>query len=158
MNDRTRSVVALEVDVAATRAERRRGLLGRDSLSPTEGLLLAPCFAVHTVGMRFPIDVVFLDRDGKVVRVVPQLQPWRIAVSLRARAVVELSAGTAAASHIQVGDFLYLAPAPPPRKRTVPVKRDEPSKDEVPPVTRDIPLTNQVPFKPGVAVEEHPPC
>ena len=61
MNDRTRSAVALEVDVAATRATRRRGLLGRESLGATEGLLLTPCKAVHTIGMRFPIDLIFID-------------------------------------------------------------------------------------------------
>jgi uncharacterized membrane protein (UPF0127 family) len=113
MNDRTRSAVALEVDVAATRATRRRGLLGRESLGATEGLLLTPCKAVHTVGMRFPIDLIFIDRDGRAVRIVPALAPWRIAMSTRAKAVIELAAGTAAAADIQIGDMLYLAPAPP---------------------------------------------
>ena len=110
MNDRTRSAVALEVDVAATRAERRRGLLGRESLSATQGLLLSPCKAVPTVGMRFPIDVIFIDRDGRAVRIVRSLAPWRMAMSARAKAVIELAAGQAAASEVQVGDLLYLAP------------------------------------------------
>lgn len=113
MNDRTRRAVALEVELATTRAERNRGLLGRDSLRPTEGLLLTPCMAVHTVGMRFAIDVVFIDRDGHVVRVVSHVRPWRMTAALRAHAVIELAAGTAAAHDITVGDFLYLAPAPP---------------------------------------------
>lgn len=117
MNDRTRSAVALAIDLATTRAERRRGLLGRDSLGTNEGLLLTPCIAVHTAFMRFPIDVIFIDRDGRAVRVVPQVRPWRITASLRAHAVIELAAGTAAATDIQVGDLLYLAPAPPPLKR-----------------------------------------
>jgi hypothetical protein len=116
MNDRTRRAVALEVDLATTRAERRRGLLGRDSLRAEEGLLLTPCLAVHTAGMRFAIDVVFIDRDGHVVRVVSDVRPWRISVSLRAHAVIELAAGTAAAHGIAVGDFLYLAPAAPPSR------------------------------------------
>jgi len=111
MNDRTRRAVALEVELATTRAERNRGLLGRDSLRPAEGLLLTPCIAVHTVGMRFAIDVVFIDRDGRVVRVVSHVRPWRMTASFRAHAVIELAAGTAAAHGITVGDFLYLAPA-----------------------------------------------
>ena len=148
MNDRTRSAVALEVDVAATRATRRRGLLGRESLAATEGLLLSPCKAVHTVGMRFPIDVIFIDRDGRAVRIVPSLAPWRIAMSARAKAVIELAAGQAEASDIQVGDLLYLAPAP---KRTAPVKRDEPFKPETP-------LTSAESLKSRGPVEEHPPC
>jgi hypothetical protein len=151
MNDRTRSAVALEVDVAATRATRRRGLLGRESLGATEGLLLTPCKAVHTVGMRFPIDVIFVDRDGRAVRIVSALAPWRIAMSARAKAVIELAAGTAAASDIQIGDMLYLAPAPPPRTTTAVVKRDVARRPETP-------LTGEASVKPRVAVEEHPPC
>ena len=151
MNDRTRSAVALEVDVASTRATRRRGLLGRESLSATEGLLLTPCKAVHTVGMRFPIDVIFIDRDGRAVRIVPSLAPWRIAMSARAKAVIELAAGQAAASEIRVGDMLYLAPAPPPRTRTAPVTRDAPVKPETP-------LKSVTSLKPAGSIEEHPPC
>jgi uncharacterized membrane protein (UPF0127 family) len=117
MNDRTRSAVALKVDLATSRAARRRGLLGRDSLGATEGLLLTPCIAVHTAFMRFPIDVIFIDRNGRAVRVVREVRPWRMTASLRAHSVIELAAGTAAAADIQVGDLLYLAPAPPPLKR-----------------------------------------
>jgi uncharacterized protein len=151
MNDRTRSAVALEVDVAATRATRRRGLLGRESLGATEGLLLSPCKAVHTVGMRFPIDVIFIDRDGRAVRIVPALAPWRIAMSARAKAVIELAAGAAAASDIRIGDLLYLAPAPPPQKRAAVVKRDAPRKP-------DMPLKSDASLKPRAPIEDHPPC
>jgi uncharacterized membrane protein (UPF0127 family) len=66
--------------------------------------------------MRFAIDLVFIDRDGRAVRVVPNVRPWRMAVSLRAHAVIELAAGTAAAADIRVGDMLYLAPIPLPEK------------------------------------------
>jgi len=151
MNDRTRSAVALEVDVAATRATRRRGLLGRDSLGATEGLLLSPCKAVHTVGMRFPIDVIFIDRDGRAVRIVPALAPWRMAMSARAKAVIELAAGTAAAADIQIGDMLYLAPAPPPRKRTEAATRDTPRKPETTP--KGVPS-----LKRPAPTEEHQRC
>ena len=151
MNDRTRSAVALDVDVAATRATRRRGLLGRASLGATEGLLLTPCKAVHTVGMRFPIDVIFIDRDGRAVRIVRSLAPWRMAMSARAKAVIELAAGTAAAADIQIGDMLYLAPAPPPRKRTEAVTRDTPHKPETTP--KGVPS-----LKRPAPTEEHPRC
>ena len=151
MNDRTRSAVALEVDVAVTRATRRRGLLGRETLGATEGLLLSPCKAVHTVGMRFPIDVIFIDRDGRVVRIVPALAPWRIAMSARAKAVIELATGSAATADIRIGDLLYLAPAPPVRTRTAAVKRDALRKPEAP-VNSDMSLTPRAPL------EEHPPC
>ena len=121
MNDRTGNAVALNVDLATSRAARRRGLLGRDTLGASDGLLLTPCIAVHTLSMRFSIDVIFIDRDSRVVRVVPDLRPWRMTACFRAHAVIELAAGTAAATDIQVGDLLYLTPMPPPVKRAMPV-------------------------------------
>jgi uncharacterized protein len=151
MNDRTRSAVALEVEIAANRAARRRGLLGRESLGITEGLLLSPCMAVHTAFMRFPIDVIFIDRDGRAVRIARDVSPWRIAVCLRGKAVIELAAGTAAAADIRVGDLLYLAPAPPPRKREIPVKHDARHQ-------RDVPLKPDLPIQRDLPLEERHPC
>jgi uncharacterized protein len=107
--DRTHKAVATSVEVAATRRDRRRGLLGRDVLDPAEGLVLAPCAAIHTAFMRFPIDVVFLDRNGRAVRIVHRLKPWRIALSVKAHTVVELAAGALERHPIEVGDRLFLA-------------------------------------------------
>jgi uncharacterized protein len=106
--DRTQDLLATDVEMASTRQDRRRGLLGRDGLDPGSAMILSPCAAIHTAFMRFPIDAVFLRRDGRVVRLVHDLQPWRIAVSLRAHAVVELSAGVLKRHPIEVGDRLYL--------------------------------------------------
>ena len=91
-----------------TRAERRRGLLKRTSLAPESALVLAPCFAVHTAFMRFAIDVVFVDRAGRVRHVVRSLQPWRIATSPGAYATIELAAGSVDTLDIMVGDLLCL--------------------------------------------------
>ena len=110
VNARTRCAVADDVEVALTRKARRKGLLGRASLPPFSGLVLAPCAAVHTMFMRFAIDVVFVDAEGRAVHVVPQLAPWRAAMSLLAHAVIELPAGTLASREVAVGDPLYLAP------------------------------------------------
>jgi uncharacterized protein len=112
MNARTGEVVASAVEVADTRATRRRGLLGRDSMDRSAALLLSPCFAIHTVRMQFAIDVVFVDREGVVVRIVRNLAPWRLAVAPRARAVIELAAGGLSARDVRVGDRLYLAAVP----------------------------------------------
>jgi uncharacterized membrane protein (UPF0127 family) len=111
MNERTREQVATSVEIAATRQSRRRGLLGRDSLTSTTAMLLAPCAAVHTAFMRFAIDVVFVDRQGYAVKVVRNLRPWRIALAPEARAVIELPAGTLRWGQVLLGDRLYLAPA-----------------------------------------------
>lgn len=89
------------ITVADTPLTRMRGLLGRQSLAPDEGLLLKPAGSVHTAFMRFPIDVVFLDRDLKVLRVAADVPPWRIVAQRGAKAVLELPAGTA--DRIRIG-------------------------------------------------------
>jgi uncharacterized membrane protein (UPF0127 family) len=107
-NARSRTVIARDVEVAVTRAARRKGLLKRTSLSPDTALVLAPCFAVHTAFMRFPIDVVFVDRAGYVRHIVRDLRPWRIAASRGAYATIEFAAGVADSLDLQVGDRLCL--------------------------------------------------
>jgi uncharacterized membrane protein (UPF0127 family) len=109
INKRTSMAVASVVELAVTRADRRRGLLGRDALDLSAGMMLAPCVAVHTAFMRFPIDVVFVDRDGVVRKIVRDLKPWRIATSPRAYAAVELAAGVE--RDVVPGDRLFLAGA-----------------------------------------------
>src|SRR5262249_19246427 len=108
VNDRTRALIATAVELAETRRERRRGLLGRESLDPSAAWGLTPCAAVHTAFMRFPIDVVFLDREGVAVKLVNDLPPWRIAAAARARSVVELPAGSLRRHSVAVGDRLYI--------------------------------------------------
>jgi uncharacterized membrane protein (UPF0127 family) len=110
MNARTGRTVADAVELAVSRKTRRQGLLGRTGLAAFTALVLAPCAAVHTMFMRFAIDVIFVDAEGRVVHVVPHLVPWRAALALSARAVVELPAGTLASREVAVGDSLYLMP------------------------------------------------
>jgi len=101
-------VVATAVKVAASFAARRRGLLDCDSLHPEEGLLLCPGGCIHTVGMRFAIDVLFLDERMQVLRCVHQLRPWRAALaSVGTRHVLELAAGRAAATQVDTGTKLF---------------------------------------------------
>jgi len=85
-----------------------RGLLGRAGLEPGTGMLIDAAPSVHTFFMRFPIDVVFLDRDRKVVGVRHRLAPWRVAGARGAVAALELRAGAAAEAGIQGGDVLVL--------------------------------------------------
>ena len=95
----------MHVTLAATPAARLRGLLGRRAPRP---LLLTGTGAIHTCGMRFDIDVVFLDAELRVVRVVRGLRPWRFAAARGARAALELPAGGAAA--LAPGQRLALRP------------------------------------------------
>jgi uncharacterized protein len=112
--NRTQSVsLGADIDVADTSAKRRTGLLRHSGLAPGEGLLIAPCEAVHTFGMKFPIDVVFLDKAKRVVKVSPHLRRSRIAFRLRAAYVLELPAGTIAQTGTIKGDQLDLLPLSP---------------------------------------------
>jgi uncharacterized membrane protein (UPF0127 family) len=89
---------------------RFRGLLGRKELAESEGLLIRPASSVHTLFMRFPIDVVFLDREDTVVKVVPVLRPWRLAAARRAGRTLELGAGVCARAGLAVGERLVSCP------------------------------------------------
>lgn len=92
------------LEVAATRSSRRTGLLGRDSFDGA--LLLVPARSVHSLRMRFPIDVAWLDADLTVLRTT-SLRPWRVTRPVvRARSVVEAEAGSFARWGLQVGDQL----------------------------------------------------
>ena len=99
-------IVCGHCELANTFVTRARGLQGRPTLAVGEGLLIRPSFSVHTFFMRFPIDVVFLDRRGCVLDVVPALKPWRTATRLRAKAVLELAAGEAERLALRTGERL----------------------------------------------------
>ena len=114
VNRVTGQTIASAVELATTRRSRRRGLLGRRELDPSAALILSPCCAIHTAFMRFGIDVAFVDACGRVVRIVRDLPPWRLAWSLRAHAVVEFSAGSLRLRDVLIGDVLDLAPAVSP--------------------------------------------
>ena len=75
-------------------------------------MIIAPCFAVHTAFMHFSIDVLFLDGEGVVRRVVSNLKPWRMAADVRGRSVIELTGGVARDLDIRVGDRLHLTETP----------------------------------------------
>jgi uncharacterized membrane protein (UPF0127 family) len=111
-NLRTGLLVATQVETAFTSADRKRGLLGRDGLAPGQALVIAPTNLVHTFAMRFPIDIVFANREGRVLKVSRAVPPRRIAGSLRGFAVLELAAGEAGRSETQVGDIIQVENTP----------------------------------------------
>jgi uncharacterized membrane protein (UPF0127 family) len=110
-NARNARVIAHTVIPAFEPAARRKGLLGRNSFEAGSAMVIAPSNAIHTFWMRFPIDVLFVRRNGTVVKVQRSVRPWRVVAALWAYAVVELPSGALGSDDVKVGDVLALAPA-----------------------------------------------
>jgi uncharacterized protein len=107
-NVRTGVCIADQLLTAFDSAARNKGLLGRDSLPEGTAMIIAPCSSIHTFFMRFPIDVAFVARDGRLVKVCAAVRPWRIAVAVGAFAVIEMPAGAFARSDTTRGDLLSI--------------------------------------------------
>ena len=105
-NQTRKTVLGVAVDIADTSAKRRTGLLKHDRLQPGEGLWITPCESVHTFFMKFPIDLVYLDRQKKVRKVRNAVPPWRLSACLSAHSILELPAGTVVETGTQPGDEL----------------------------------------------------
>ncbi len=109
-NETRNSLLADSADVADSSAKRQKGLLGRDSLPTGYGLWIVPCEAVHTCGMRFPIDVIYLDRKKRVRKLRRAMVPWRLSMCVLAHSVLELPAGVIQQTGTQTGDQLVFVP------------------------------------------------
>ena len=113
---RTGAPVASVVETAFDSAARTRGLLGRPSLAPDHALVIAPCSAIHTFGMQFPIDVIFAAADGRIMKIRRNMRAGRMTAAVGAFATVEMAAGEADRHGLTAGDYLEVtAPAPSPR-------------------------------------------
>ena len=105
--ERSGAPTALHVEVAATFTQRLIGLLNAPPLPPDRGLWIHPCGRVHTVGMRWPIDVVMLDPEGTILSLQENLSPWRLGpAGHRAGAALELAAGGIRKYALTLGDQL----------------------------------------------------
>ena len=94
--------------MANTSAKRRTGLLKHERLDPGEGLLIAPCSAIHTFFMKFPIDLVYIDKKRKVRKVRHAVAAWRMSACFTAHSVIELPAGTVERTRTAAGDQLAI--------------------------------------------------
>lgn len=101
-----RPATPLSLKLAATLWTRLRGLLGQRRLEPAHGLWIRPCNSVHCCFMHFAIDVLYLDRAGRILHIRHQLRPWRFSAHWRAVSVVELAAGECRRLNIEPGDLL----------------------------------------------------
>jgi uncharacterized membrane protein (UPF0127 family) len=107
---RDQRVVVENLRMADNFLTRAKGLLGTKALPEGHGLLIRPCNSVHMLGMSYPIDVVFLSKAMEIVRVIPELKPWRLSpVVGGAHQVLELPEGTISRHGLVPGDRLVVS-------------------------------------------------
>ena len=104
--------LATHAQAACTMASRVIGLLGRTGLAAGEGLWIKPCNSIHSLGMRFAFDALFLDKELRVVHLIESMAPWRVSSLVwKANSVLELPAGTIAQTGTQLTDQLSITPS-----------------------------------------------
>jgi uncharacterized membrane protein (UPF0127 family) len=108
------TVLASNMEVADSGAKRSKGLLGRKGLAPGGGLWIVPCESVHTFGMQFAIDLVYLDRQRRIRKIRNSVPPWRLSACLSAHSILELPSGSVAGTGSQRGDRLEFSDASNP--------------------------------------------
>ncbi len=108
-NKTKEKLVAQHVTVAGSIFARMKGLLGKKCLKDGEGMYFEPCSSIHTLFMKFPIDVLFIDKGNIVIHIIKTLKPFRFSgVYINAKACIELASGVVDLSSTEVGDTLLL--------------------------------------------------
>jgi uncharacterized membrane protein (UPF0127 family) len=109
INQTKNTVLAEDVFIANTPLKRIKGLLGKKVFLPNQAIILDPCNSVHTFFMRFALDILFVDKDYKVIKALPKFDPNRITpIYWHSRRVIELSAGKLSLTNTQTEDQLQL--------------------------------------------------
>lgn len=103
------TLIANSLEAAASGPKRSKGLLGRNGIEKGGGLWIIPCEAVHTFFMKFPIDLIYIDRNYRVKKVRSNVGPWRISGCLTAHSVIELPSGSVRESKTERGDLLEIS-------------------------------------------------
>jgi uncharacterized membrane protein (UPF0127 family) len=111
LNQTKGTVVAANVSVAKSIWARFWGLMGKSNLADDAGLFLTPCSSIHMFFMRFPLDVVFLDKENRVVKVVEDIKPWRMSMGGGGHSALEIPTGAAGRATVAVGDVIEFEPA-----------------------------------------------
>jgi uncharacterized membrane protein (UPF0127 family) len=108
------TLLATSLEVADTGEKRNKGLLGRKGLPTGGGLWIIPCESVHTFFMKFPIDLIYLDRKKQIKKLRSAVPAWRMSICLSAHSILELPAGTIRNTQTDYGDTLEFSPASSP--------------------------------------------
>ncbi len=103
------AVITQQAKLAVSSGQRMKGLLGQDSLAANEALILKPCFSIHTFFMRFAIDVLFLDKNMQIVRLIQNMPPNRLSpIVWASKMAIELPAGKISQTNTQIGDTIEI--------------------------------------------------
>lgn len=109
LNKTKNTCLAQDVIMARTFFARAKGLLGRRQFKGPQAIVLKPCSSIHTFFMRFPIDVIFIDRDNKVIGAISSIRPFRLSpIFFNSRFAIELPSGTLKSTSTQAGDTVLL--------------------------------------------------
>lgn len=107
VNTTKQAVLAENASFANTLKTRMKGLLGKDGLNQGEGLVITRCNSIHTFFMKFSIDVIFVNKNDRVIKVLHRLKPWRLCRPyLGASCCIELPSGVASKTNTQIGDTI----------------------------------------------------
>lgn len=107
INKTKNTILAYDAAVADNPYKRVIGLLNRKEFKKGQALIIKPCQSIHTFFMRFPIDALFIDKEGRVIKTIAHLKPWRLTgVYFSAQACIELPVGTMEASLTSEGDLI----------------------------------------------------
>lgn len=108
-NSTQNNLITDDVKVAETFFTRSVGLLSKKSVSSNEALVIKPCCSIHTFFMKFPIDVLFIGKNGNIIELYENVKPWRILpIHLASKYVLELCAGQISAKNIKKGDIIHI--------------------------------------------------
>lgn len=103
------TTLSFNCEIANSFWKRFMGLMGKDNLPQGNGLVIVPCNSIHMFFMKFPLDIVFIDKNNIVVYVIENIKPWRASKIIRkAHSVIELPVGTIKSSQTYVGDQLEI--------------------------------------------------
>jgi len=107
VNTKDKKVIGDKIELADTFFARFKGLLGRTGLQEGQGILLIPCSSIHCIGMKFAIDVIFMDIDRRVIRIRENMKPGTSESGRGAYSVLEVAGGVVKEKGIQIGDVLH---------------------------------------------------
>jgi uncharacterized membrane protein (UPF0127 family) len=99
-----------EAEVADSFSARLRGLIGRSGLVKDTGLIITPCNSVHMMGMKFSIDVIFVDKNHRIIKIIPNMKKRSVSpVIWKAKYVIEAPAGTVQSRNLEINDQIELS-------------------------------------------------